>query len=171
MGDVHFPLLDADLAAVFGGNGRFIQRGDHIACLDFVLILDLDLPFFRHIELIVDHFTLFDAHQAHIGIFVRLDDAHRALDLGDDGFTLRHLAGFEELFHARQTGGDVTAGSHTAGMEGAQGQLRARLADGLGSHDTDRRTHFNHRAATQIEAVAFGSRCHGSVHRSALNGL
>ena len=100
---------------------------------------------------------MFDAHQAHIGILVRLDDAHHALNFGDDRFTLGHLAGFEEFFHAGETSGDVTTSRHTTGMEGTQGQLGARLTDGLGSHDTDCRTHFHHGAAAQVDAVALGA--------------
>ena len=58
-------------------------------------------------------------------------------DLGDHRFTFGHAAGFEQFFHAGQTGGDVTASGHTAGVEGTQGELRARLADRLGSHNAD----------------------------------
>ncbi len=48
-------------------------------------------------------------------------------------------------------------GGHTAGMEGAQGELRAGLADGLGGHNTDCRAQVDHVAAAQVEAVAFGA--------------
>ncbi len=68
------------------------KRGDDIAGLDLVLVLDLDGPLVRYVVLIVDHLAVFNMNQAQIGILVRLDDVHRALDLGNDRFAFRHLA-------------------------------------------------------------------------------
>ena len=46
------------------------------------------------------------------------------------GLALGH-ASLEQFLDARQTAGDVQAG-HTAGVEGAHRELRARLADATG---------------------------------------
>ena len=67
----------------------------------------------------------------------------------------RHLrlARFEELFDARETGGDVGAG-HTAGVEGAHRELGARLADRLRGNDADCLAKIDELAAGQITTVA-----------------
>ena len=82
-------------------------------------------------------------------------EAQRAANVGDDGLALRLLARFEQFFDARQTAGDV-AGClrRTAGVEGTERQLRARLADGLGGDDADCRADFDHFAATEVTTVA-----------------
>ena len=68
---------------------------------------------------------------AAFGVF----DGDAARDLGDTRDALR-LARLEELDHARQTVRDVGAGD-AAGVEGAHGELRAGLADGLRRHVPD----------------------------------
>ena len=99
-------------------------------------------------------------------IAVRLDDVGDTGDLCNDRFTFRHAAGFEQLFHAGETGRDVATSSHTTGMEGAQGQLRARLANGLGSHDTNRRTHARPSYRGPGPCRSTWRRCRGSARRS-----
>ena len=63
-------------------------------------------------------------------------DAHGPAGLGQDGLPFGG-AGFEQLHHPGQAVGDVLPG-HPPGMEGAHGQLGARLADGLGGHHPHR---------------------------------
>jgi hypothetical protein len=75
----------------------------------------------------------------------------------DDGFTLGHAPGFEQFFHARQTGRDVAASGHTAGVEGTQGELRAGLTNRLGCDDADSRAELDHLAPPQVHAIAFGT--------------
>ena len=58
-----------------------------------------------------------------------------AVQLGQDGLAFRHT-GLEQLLDARQTRGDVDT-SDTTRVERPHGQLGARLANGLGCHDTD----------------------------------
>ena len=160
VGDDHLAvlLLHADTSAMLGDDLRVVQGCQHLTGLDLRLILDRELPFFGNAVFVADQFAVFDADFAQVGIFFRLIDAQRAADLCDDGFTLRLFAGFEEFFHAWETGRDVcAAGSHTTGVEGAQRQLCARLADGLGSHDTDCGTEFHHGAASQVETIALGT--------------
>ena len=86
---------------------------------------------------------------------------HPAADLGHHSLAFGLLAGFEQLFHAGETAGDVRLAGHAAGVEGAQGQLRARLTDGLGGDDAHRRAHFDHVAAAQVHAVALGAHAVG----------
>ena len=82
------------------------------------------------------------------------------------GFVDRDLAGrlrhlrqalrftrLEELDDARQALGDVLAGD-TTGVEGAHGQLRARLADRLGGDDADRVADVDREAGRRSDAVA-----------------
>src|SRR6187551_3663911 len=71
-------------------------------------------------------------------------DLHPAADFREAGRTLR-VAGLEDLDDAREAVRDVRAG-HTAGMEGAHGQLGAGLADRLGGDDADRVTDLAHLA-------------------------
>ena len=75
-----------------------------------------------------------------------------AVDVADLGLALRH-ARLEELFDARQAGGDVEAGD-AAGVERPHGQLRARLADRLGGDDADRFTDADQVAGREVAAVA-----------------
>ena len=77
VGDENLALFHADLAGVFRCNGGFSQCGNQLAGFDLLLVLDLDLPFLGHVKLIVDHFAVFHPHHAHIGVLVRLDDAHQ----------------------------------------------------------------------------------------------
>src|SRR5690606_958899 len=83
------------------------------------------------------------------------DDADHALVLGDDRLALG-LAGLEQLLHPRQALGDVLGG-HAAGVEGAHGELRARLADGLGRDDADGLTHLHQAPGGQVAPVAAGA--------------
>ena len=78
---------------------------------------------------------------------------HDAVDFGDERLALG-VARLEQLFDARQTLGDVVGAGHATGVEGAQRQLRARLADGLGGDDADRLAQLDHAAACQVFAVA-----------------
>src|SRR5690606_33107411 len=107
-----------------GGGGRLCaflsQVGQHVALTDFVRILDGDRPPAGDGVLVLDHLAVFDACDAQVGVAVGLLHVHSAADLGDHRVAFRRLAGFEELFHAGETGGDVTAGGHTTGVEGAQ---------------------------------------------------
>ncbi len=72
--------------------------------------------------------------------------------MADLGLALGH-AGLEQLLDTRQAGGDVQAGDAT-GVERAHGQLRARLADGLGGDDADRLTDADQLARRQVAPVA-----------------
>ena len=99
---------------------------------------------------------MFNADHAQVAVLVGLDDARNAFNFRNNRFALGGLASFKEFFNAGQTGRDVTAaaGSHTTGVEGTQGQLCTRLADGLGGHDTNSRAHFHGGAAAEVNAVA-----------------
>ena len=69
-------------------------------------------------------------------------DADHARVVGQHGGALRR-AGLEELDDAGQAVGDVLT-DDTTGVEGPHGQLRARLADGLGGDDADRLAELDH---------------------------
>ena len=70
------------------------------------------------------------------------------------GALLPRHAGLEQLLHAGQTTGDVALARHTALVEGAHGQLRAGLADGLRGHDADRLADVDELAGRHRTAVA-----------------
>ena len=78
------------------------------------------------------------------------------IDVRDDRFTLGDTS-FEKLLHARQTMGDVRGTRHTTGVEGSQGELRARLTDRLRSNDAHCLANLDQPAARQIPAVAHGA--------------
>ena len=59
-------------------------------------------------------------------------------------------------------------------MEGAHGQLRSRLADGLGGNDADGLPHVDQGATGQIPAVAEGARAAAGLageHGTDFHGL
>ena len=141
---------------MLGSDGGFVLACQHFTGLDDRLILDVEFPVLGYAVLIVDHFCVFDLHFAQVGIFIGLQDVHDAVDLRHDRFAFRHFACFEQFFHARQTGRDVHGGgSYTTGMEGAQCELRAGLADRLGGYDPDGCAQVDHVASAEVESIAF----------------
>ena len=78
-------------------------------------------------------------------------------------------AGFEKLLDAGQTGGDIQT-DHAAGMEGAQGELGAGLADALGGDDADGGVHVDELAAGQVAPVAVLADALARLRRSAASG-
>ena len=91
VGNEYFALFQAYLACVFDRDGSFTQGGNHLADLDLILVLDLDGPLLGNVKLVVDHLAVFNMHQAHIGVLIRLYNVHCAFDLGHNSFTLRHF--------------------------------------------------------------------------------
>ena len=89
------------------------------------------------------------------GGLLRLLNADDAGDLGEGGHLLR-LARLEQLFNTRKALRDIVAGD-AAGVERTHGQLRARLADGLGGDDADRLAGVDRLADGQVDAVALGA--------------
>src|SRR5690606_9846015 len=79
------------------------------------------------------------------------DIRHFSADLGNRRLPLR-IAGLKQLLHPGQTLGDVVPG-HTAGMEGAHGELGSRLPDGLGGNNSDRFPDLHLGTEGQISAV------------------
>ena len=65
------------------------------------------------------------------------------------------LAAFEQLLNAGKTLCNILCARDTAGVEGTHGQLRTRLADGLGGDDADRLADRDRLAVGQVGAVAF----------------
>ena len=86
-------------------------------------------------ELVVDHFLATVVRDdGDLVEALALLQTHPSGDVGDRCLTARH-PGLEQLLHTGQTTGDVL--TDTTLVEGAHGQLRAGLTDGLGRHDTD----------------------------------
>ena len=79
-------------------------------------------------------------------------DVDGAALFSDDRLALG-LARFEQLLDARQTGDDIL-GRHTAGVEGAQRELRAWLADRLRRDDAHRLADVDFAAGGEIAPVA-----------------
>ena len=94
-----------------------------------------------------------DAQSALVALVVQLDDA---VNFGHDRFTL-WISRFEQLFHARQTVGDVFDTRHTAGVERPQRQLGTRLANALRRDDADRFACTNQAAARQVATITLGA--------------
>ena len=82
-------------------------------------------------------------------------DADRTRDLCQ-GRNLLGLARLEQFLDAGQTLGDIRT-CDAAGMEGTHGQLRARLADGLGRDDANRFAQAARFARSQVHAIAVGA--------------
>ena len=97
------------------------------------------------VDLAGDHADL-----AHIALAHDLD---RAVDLGQDGLALGRTR-LEDLLHTRQALRDVVGRGHAAGVEGAQRQLRARLADRLRRDNADRLADLDQFAGCQVAAIA-----------------
>src|SRR5690242_17152993 len=114
-------------AAAFGVARQLLALHDFVAGLDQHLHLAL--------ERVADLELLLGRH-AHAARAFLPDDLELSVDLGDDRLALRD-ASLEQLLHAGQALGDVHAG-HTAGVERAHGQLRARLTDRLRGDDAHR---------------------------------
>src|SRR3954451_12475702 len=90
----------------------------------------------------------------HLDLATRLavDDLDDAVDVADLGLALGDT-GLEQLLDARQALRDVLAGD-AAGVERPHGELRARLADGLGGDDADRLADADHLTRRQVPPVA-----------------
>src|SRR5206468_1700515 len=113
LGTLDQGVAGGDLLALGDEHAAEVAGGDRVALLGAVVADDGD--------------------RAALGLVVGdADDAGRA---GQDRLALGR-AGLEELDDARQTVGDVLTGD-TTGVERPHGELRARLADGLGGDDAD----------------------------------
>ena len=103
----------------------------------------------------------------HLEALLGVLHVHRALDGRELGQALR-LACLEQLHHARETVRDVRPGD-TAGVEGPQRQLRARLADRLRGDDAHRVADRHHlagggRLAVAVLAHALGAALEHRAH-------
>ena len=133
------------------GTVRQTVAGHHMVALhhaDMGAERDHISPFVQLLRLVVSHHNQL--------LLLVLGKADIALDLGDDGSSLR-LACLEQLLDTRQTLCDILAGRDTAGVEGAHGQLGTRLTDGLrrdGTHGLTDRDRLHRR---QVDAVAMGT--------------
>ena len=92
---------------------------------------------------------------------VLLGEANNPRDPGELGFALGS-AGFEQLHDPGQTAGDVLAG-HAAGVEGPHGELRARLADGLGGDNAHGFAHLDGLPSSEGEPVGGSADAHLGV--------
>src|SRR6186997_2063751 len=119
-----------------------VARIDHLAVRDEEPRPPRELVLLRRIRLavLVQALGMDRDLRATVGVL----DLHPAADLREASRTLR-VAGLEDLDDTREAVRDVRAG-HTAGMEGAHGQLRAGLADRLGGDDADCVTDLAHLA-------------------------
>ncbi len=78
---------------------------------------------------------------------------HRAIYFADNGLPLR-TPRLEQLFNAGQTLGNIISAGDATGMEGAHGQLCARLTDRLRGNDTDGLANLHHAAGSQVAPIA-----------------
>src|SRR5690606_25486646 len=165
--DVRLHAVDAlDPQNVVGVDGAFRQA---VAGLHLRAVPHLE-P--RAVGDVVDVLLALGVGDDDLALAFGLLDADRARDFRHDGLALG-LAGLEQLLHPGQTGGDVLAG-HAAGVERAHGQLRARLADGLGRDDAHRFAHFHQLARGQVAPVAAHAHAvpgAASQHRANLDRL
>ena len=157
VGYTDFPAFHADQACMLGSHLTFTEFCNHITHRYCILGFNLDRPFFWNFIFISHHFSVFHAdHTLFAGSFT-LENRGITLDTSDNCFTFRFTAGFKELFNPGQTGRDITANRNTTHMEGTQGQLGTRLANGLCSHNTNCRTKFNQFSTTKVHTIACGA--------------
>src|SRR5690606_36306448 len=154
--------VDGYTPVVLGRKDFLAALGERVANRDLSAVLDKHLPLADIVLLVED----FGVHHADVADALALVDVHDAVDVADDGFTLRLLTRFEDLFYTRQTGGDVAPLlCRTARVEGTERELRARLANRLGSNDTDRRADSHQVTTTQVAAIAKLARAEGELAR------
>src|SRR4029079_18374051 len=125
--EVGLRLADAlDLEQLLGIAGTL---DDGVAGLDLLALGDLETSEAGHrvalLGAVVGH------HRDDPALALVVGDAHHTRQAGEGGLALG-AAGLEELDHAGQTAGDVLATGDAAGVEGAHGELGARLTDRLG---------------------------------------
>ena len=157
VGDVHalLPVHAQDLAQEVVLHGLDAQDAQQVVGVDGAL--DKLLPGFDvlavlHFEAaavvdLVDLGFLVFAGVVRVGhgdlaLFLVFAQADHAADFAEDGVALG-LAGLKELLDAGKTLGDVVAAGNAAGVEGAHGQLRAGLADGLSRNDAHGLAHVH----------------------------
>ena len=92
---------------VLGNDGCLFFVGKNISDLHLGFILGNKFPVFRNDIFIMNHFSMFNTYFAHIGIFFRLADVDHTADLSHNSFAFRHLAGFEDFLHTRETGCNI----------------------------------------------------------------
>ena len=152
-GDAFFHVLELHRAGVFGDDGarERIPVGEDGAGLDGLVGLDGEGGAIGHlVALALAAEFIDDDDFAGAG-----DDDQLALGVGDvahGGVEADDAAGvrFDAGGHGRTRG-------RAADVEGAHGQLRARLADGLRGDDADGFAHVHKAAAAQIAPVALGA--------------
>ena len=103
-----------------------------------------------NLVLLDDGIDVGDADEALAAV---LEHLHDAVDLADDGLPLGD-AGLEQLLDAGKTARDVGRAGDAAGVEGAHGELGARLADGLRRDDADGRARAHQLTPGEVAPVA-----------------
>jgi len=130
MGDINLAFFPIAL-----GRHALLQLVTHPVWLrhprlDLILFFYQDLPFFRHIELIMD-LSLCSTRTRRMSAYLSdCDDVNRTLDLGHHGFTLG-LSAASKRFLPRGNLVIISAGGDTTGMESSQGQTGCPARQGL----------------------------------------
>ena len=130
-----------------------VDAADELGALgDVAAVGDRDRVLGRHRVGGVEDVARGDLHL--LRAVLAADDLDHTVDLADERLALRD-ARLEQLLDAGQTLGDVRAtGRHTAGVERAHGELRARLADRLRRDDADRLTDLHEPTGREVAPVA-----------------
>ena len=131
----YLAAFNSHLACILGSDGGIIQGSKRIAALNVSFFCSDNCPIFGNFVFFADHFAMFNPDSSLLIIDVVHDDPGNAIDLGDNGLTFRSTASFKKLFNTGQTGCNITAGSHTTGMESTKGQLCTWFTDGLGGYN------------------------------------
>src|SRR5690606_37651499 len=149
VGHAQCVAFDGHPALVWRREYLFAALRERVADVDLGAILYQQVPL-ADVVVLVEYVGVRHADVADSVALVQVD---HPVDIRDDGFTTRLLPRLEDLLDAGQACRDVTAlFSRTTRMEGAQRELRARLANRLCGDDTDRRPDVDQIAPAEVTA-------------------
>ncbi len=151
--------------------GVRVPREDDLLLLHLVAVLHEEGGAERHREARADRRRLVGRGADGDLAFVRGDDL-LSLAVGDEHQAIPKLDDAGDLRLARRLLGDTCGRS--ADVEGAQRQLRARLADGLRGDDADGLAQVDHLHGRQVASVAHAAQttlCLAGEHRADLHRL
>ena len=156
-------LLPVDVAVYAGQDlgqlGSILPAGDDRVLLHAVAIINAHVISGGDEMLPLHHVAI---RHLDLALFPLPVDVHQAVYFADDRLALG-VTGFEKLFHAGQTLGDVLGARHTTRVERAQRELGARLADGLRGDDAHSLTHVDRATAGQVLSVTMATHAKGSL--------
>src|ERR1035438_9118314 len=151
-GDTRAEVVKLNGARRFGkdGEGERIPFCEDLSVVDGVAVLDAETRTVNHMVAFL--FAV---------LFVNDDEQTRAVHGNTGAAAAFYVPQVDELHHAVILGFKsrtlADAGCRTTDVEGAHGQLRAGLADGLRGDNADRFSEFDHAARCEVAAITQGA--------------